>query len=72
MLSVTRFFTTAGAASDLNDGPESALIGTEIREVHGIVDVDDPDQGDVREIEPLRDHLRADQNINLLLGECLQ
>ena len=33
--------------------------------------VDDPDQGDVREIEPFCDHLRADQNIDLLLGKCL-
>ncbi len=54
-----------GPARHLHDQLEGALVGTEIRHVHRQVRVDETDERDVGKIQPLADHLGADEHIDL-------
>ena len=48
---------------------ERALGRAEVRHVDGRIRADDADQRDIREIQSLGDHLRADQNVGVALPE---
>jgi hypothetical protein len=54
----------AGATGDLREQLESALAGAKVRQVHGDVGIYNPDQCHEWKIEPLRDHLRTEQNVD--------
>ena len=59
-----------GAAGDLGDELERALAGAEVRDVQAEVRIEDADERDVWEMQALGDHLRADQDIDLVGLEC--
>ena len=59
----------AGAPADLGEELEGPFARPEVRDVQRHVGVDDPDEGDIREVEPFRDHLRADQDVGLAHAE---
>ena len=58
-------FAAAGAAGDLGEELEGAFAGAEIGHVQGEIGVDDPDQGDVGKVQAFRDHLGADEDVDL-------
>jgi hypothetical protein len=60
------------ATGHLRQQLEGPLGGPEVREVDPYVGVDDADQGDVGEVQPLRDHLRAEQDLHLAALHPLQ
>ena len=62
----------AGAAGDLGEQLEGAFAGAEVRDDAGQVGVDDPDQRDVRKMQALGDHLRADEDVDLAGAEVAQ
>ena len=51
---------------------QGALGRTEIRQIQGQIRVQDAHQGHIGEIQPLCDHLRADQDVDLLRPEIPQ
>src|SRR4051812_22207745 len=53
-----------GSSRDLTQELEATLGRAKIREVDSDIGVDDPDQGDVGEVETFGDHLRAEQNVD--------
>ena len=55
----------AGASGHLCEKLESAFAGAEIGEMQGEIGVDDSDKRHVREMQTFRDHLRADENVDL-------
>ena len=57
--------TASGAAGDLGEELKGAFAGAEVGHVEGEIGVDDSDERDVREVQSLRDHLRADEDIDL-------
>ena len=57
------------AAGDLGEQLEGPLRRPEVRQLEGEVGVEDADQGDAREIEPLGDHLRAEEQVELAGAE---
>ena len=65
----TGFFSTpcpaTGAARDLSEQLEGPLARAEVRQVQREVRVNDADQRHVREVQALRDHLRADEHVEL-------
>jgi len=61
-----------GAAGDLGEELEGALAGAEVGGVEGEVGIEDSDEGDVREVESLGDHLGAEEDINLLGAEVAE
>jgi hypothetical protein len=56
---------TAGAAGHLREELERALAGAKVRQMQGEVGVDDADERDIREMQALGDHLRADEDVDL-------
>ena len=64
--------TAAGAAGDLREQLKGALPRAEIRLVQRGVRVDDAHQRDVGKMQPLRDHLRADEDVNFAVLERVQ
>src|SRR5277367_6811395 len=54
-----------GATGDLREQLEGAFARAKIRLMQREVGVDDTDERDVRKMQPLRDHLRADEDVNL-------
>ena len=62
----------AGAAGDLRDQLERPLARPEVRHGEPEVRIDDADQRDVRKVQPLRDHLGPDQDIELAAPEPLE
>ena len=54
-----------GAPGDLREQLEGALARAEIRLVQREVGVNDADQRDVRKMQALGNHLRADENVGL-------
>ena len=61
-----------GPARDLADQLEGALRPGVVGQAQREVGVDHPDQRDARQVEPLGDHLRADEHVGLAAGEALQ
>src|SRR5262249_12978232 len=57
------------ASGDLREKLEGPLARAKIRQVQPHVGVDDSDERDVREVQPLRDHLRADEDVDLARAE---
>src|SRR5277367_2550678 len=53
-----------GATGDLREQLEGAFARAKIRLMQREVGVDDADERDVRKMQPLRDHLRADEDVN--------
>src|SRR5450755_2288464 len=53
-----------GATGDLREQLEGAFARAKIRLVQREVGVNDADERDVRKVQPLRDHLRADEDVN--------
>jgi hypothetical protein len=53
------------AAGHLREQLERALAGAEVGQVHRDVGIDHADERDVREVEALRDHLRAEQDVDV-------
>src|ERR1035437_353370 len=53
-----------GATGDLREKLEGAFARSKIRLMQRGVRVNDADERDVREMQPFRDHLRADENVN--------
>ncbi len=51
---------------------ERALGGAEIGHVQGHVGVDDADEGDVGKVQTFRDHLRADEDVDLAHAEIAE
>lgn len=56
---------TSRPAAHLGQQLEGPLPSPEIRHVQTEVGMDDSDQGHVRKVEPLGDHLGADQDVDL-------
>ena len=59
-----RGFAAPGSAGNLREQLKRALARAEIGKMQRQVGVDDPDKRDVREMQTLRDHLRADKNVD--------
>ena len=55
----------SGTAAHLYHQLEGALMGTEIREVHQAIGIQDTDHTDVPEIQTFREHLSSDQYLCL-------
>ncbi len=62
---LTRCLAAASASSDLCEKLESAFAGAEIGQMQGEIGVDDSDQCHVRKMQAFRDHLCADENVDL-------
>ena len=62
----------AGAAGDLAQQLEGALRGAEVGEIDADVGIDHTHQRDVREVEPLRDHLGAEQHVHVTTTDAVQ
>ena len=60
------------AARDLAQELEAPLGRAEVRQVDPDVRVDDADERHVREVEPLRDHLRAEENVDLAAPHAIE
>src|SRR5687768_15026043 len=58
-------WSPAGPPCDLAQQLEAALRGTKVRKVDSDVSVDDTDQGHVREVQSLCDHLGAKKNVDI-------
>jgi len=56
---------TSGAPSNLGQQLESALPGAEIRQMQSQIGIDNSDEGDIRKVQTFRNHLRADEDIDL-------
>ena len=69
---LARLLAAAGAAGDLRQQLEGPLGGAEIGQAEADVGRDDADQRDAREVVPLRDHLRADEDVDLAVAEACQ
>src|SRR5271169_5935926 len=54
-----------GATGDLREQLEGAFARAKIRLMQREVRVNDSNKRDVRKMQPLRDHLRADENVGL-------
>src|SRR5580658_8574459 len=61
----------AGAAAHLLHQLKSPFGGAELRKMDDAVGVQDADEVDMLEVQPFDDHLRADEDIDLLLFELL-
>ena len=48
------------------------LRRTEIRQIQPRIRIDDPDQGDIGKIQPLGDHLRAQQDVHLATPHAIE
>src|SRR5205085_9698981 len=64
--------TSPGAARNLSDELKSALRRAKIGQVDSNVGVDDADKSDIREIQPLCDHLRAEENVDLPCCDAIE
>src|SRR5690606_36951507 len=64
--------STSGAPCNLAQKLEAPLGGTEIREVDPHVGVYHPDQRHVREIQPLGNHLGADQDVHVTSAKAIE
>ena len=62
----------AGAADDLRDEGERGLRRAEVVDVEAHIRVQHADERDGRKIEALGDHLRAEQDRDLLVAEAAQ
>ena len=62
--------TASRAAGHLSDQLKRALGGSEIGEVQGTVGVDHANQQHVGKVEPFRDHLCAQEDVDLSAAEC--
>src|SRR5205085_8872351 len=60
---------SARAPCDLRDELERSLRGAEVWQRKPRVNRDDADERDVREVVPLRNHLRADEHVEFARGE---
>ena len=47
----------------------SALPGSKIGHMQAEVGIDDPHQGDIREVQPFGNHLRADEDVDLAISK---
>src|SRR5215471_6036480 len=61
----TRHFAAARAAGDLGEKLKGAFARAEIGQMQSEIGVDNPDQRDVRKVQTLRDHLCADEDVDL-------
>ena len=68
----TGLFAASRSADDLRDEVEGALVGTVIVQIQGSIGGQYADQCDAREVVPLCDHLRAEQNIGIAGAEPFQ
>src|SRR5258708_20100848 len=55
----------SGAASDLSEQLECAFTGSKVGQVQPDICIDDAHQSDIGKIETFRDHLGADENVDL-------
>ena len=60
------------ASGDLGEQLKGPFRCSEVRDVQADVCVDHPDKGNVRKIEALGDHLRAEQDMDQSLAEGAQ
>ena len=67
-----RRFAPAGAARNLGQQLERSFASAEIRHMQREIGVDDSNESDVRKMETLRDHLRADENVDLTDTESME
>ena len=67
-----RRIAAPGAAGDLRDELERPLGGAEVGQRQRRVAADDADERDVRVVQPLGDHLRAEHHLDLALGEAAE
>ena len=62
-------FAAAGASGDLREQLERAFAGAEIGQVQREIGVDDSDERHIRKMQTFRDHLRADEDVDLAGAE---
>ena len=71
-----RDLATRGAASsppgDLSQHLKRSLCGPDVRQEEIGVGVDDSDGSDVRQVQPLRDHLGANQDVDVVAQHLCQ
>jgi hypothetical protein len=67
-----RRFAATRATGDLREKLKCALAGAEIGQMQGEIGVDDPYKCYVREMQAFRDHLCADENIDLACAKISQ
>ena len=60
-----RRFAAAGAPGDLREQLKRPFARAEIRHMQRQIGVDDSDERDVRKMQAFRDHLRADEDVDL-------
>ena len=65
----TSLLAAAGSAGYLGDEVEGSFGGAEVGEMEGRVGVDDAYEGDVGEVEPLGDHLGAEEDLDVAVLE---
>src|SRR5687767_14544229 len=66
------FRTATGPSGDLAQQLETPLRCPEIWKIDPDVGVDDRNECHVRKVEPLRDHLRAEQNVDLPVPDAVE
>src|SRR5205814_975244 len=62
----------SSATSDLAHELERALGGAEVGKIDADIRIDDANQRDIREIESFRDHLRAEQDVDLAPADTIE
>ena len=67
-----RRFAASGPAGDLSEKLEGPFARAEIGQVQREIGVDDPDKSDVRKVQTFRDHLRADEDVDLARAESVE
>src|SRR4051812_616698 len=66
------FGAAARPARDLTQELEATLGRTEIGQIDSNVRVDDPNEGDIRKVEALGDHLGSEQDVHLAGGDAIK
>ena len=62
-------FASSGASSHLSQKLEGSLTRPKIRQMQSEIGVNDSDERHIREVQAFRDHLRADQDVDLACSE---
>jgi hypothetical protein len=62
---VSLLLSTTGTPRYLGKELKSSLTSAEVRNVKSYIAIDDPHEGNVGKIVPLRDHLRSNQDVDL-------
>ena len=72
MITVAALRPAPRAPRDLTQKLKTTLRRSKIRKVDAHIGIDDSHEGHVREIEPLGDHLRAEQHVHIAPAHAIE